>query len=159
MSIKRNEFGEVISVNGITTGHHIGKPMQDAVPDRPEDNENYATELAVVTRNSNVKEDEQPKPTGGGDKTYYIFIDEVAKTVTATEGIYDAIIGLLNNSVPINIIVFQKFAHCTVEHYPNRYEFDPDNPGEQLVLTTGSHSGTGPNCYIRKDGNHWRYDD
>lgn len=66
MSIKYNEFGEVISVNGIITGHHLGTPMQDATPDKPEDNELYATERNTVTRIPNSEEtwENQPTPPG-----------------------------------------------------------------------------------------------
>lgn len=76
MSIKYNEFGEVISVNGLTTGQHLGAPMQDAIAERPEDNEAYATERNTVTRNSNVNEDEQPNTAenaGGGSEVDAIF--------------------------------------------------------------------------------------
>ena len=65
MSIKYNERGEVVSVNGLTTGHHIGKPMQDAIAERPEDNEVYATQRNTITNCANTVVDEQPKPTGG----------------------------------------------------------------------------------------------
>ena len=68
MSIKTNEFGEVISVNGLTTGQHLGAPMQDAVAEKPEDNQVYATELSTVTRNSNVNEDEQPSGNASSQK-------------------------------------------------------------------------------------------
>lgn len=70
MSINYNEFGEVISVNGITTGHHIGTPMQDAAAEKPEDNQAYGEELSTVTRVENVVEDEQPKPQGGGASSW-----------------------------------------------------------------------------------------
>ena len=46
--MKYNEFGEVISVNGLTTGHHIGMPLQDACPAKPEDNEPYAIAKQTV---------------------------------------------------------------------------------------------------------------
>jgi hypothetical protein len=67
MSIKYNEFGEVISVNGITTGHHLGTPMQDAIAEKPEDNEAYGTELNTVSRLENTVDDKQPEPQGGGN--------------------------------------------------------------------------------------------
>lgn len=60
MSIKYNDIGEVISVNGLTTGHHIGKPMQDAIAERPEDNEVYATQHNTITRCENTNVDNQP---------------------------------------------------------------------------------------------------
>ena len=58
--IKYNEFGEVISVNGIVTGQHLGAPMQDAIAEKPEDNKAYSTELSTVTRVANTIDDEQP---------------------------------------------------------------------------------------------------
>lgn len=68
MSIKYNEFGEVISVNGITTGQHLGTPMQDAIG-TPEENKVYAEELATVTRCENTIDDNQPThPTGPGSE-------------------------------------------------------------------------------------------
>lgn len=66
MSIKYNEFGEVISVNGLTTGQHLGAPMQDAKAEKPEDNQAYATQLNTVGRVENCIEDAQPAPVGGG---------------------------------------------------------------------------------------------
>lgn len=71
MSIKYNEFGEVISVNGIMTGHHLGTPMQDAQAEKPEHNEVYAEEQETVTRIPNGEEhwDDQPVIQGGGGIT------------------------------------------------------------------------------------------
>lgn len=43
MSIEYNEFGEVVSVNGLTTGQHLGMPMQDAIGTE-ESNQPYATQ-------------------------------------------------------------------------------------------------------------------
>ena len=77
MSIKYNEFGEVISVNGLTTGHHLGAPMQDAQAERPEDNEVYAIQHSTVTNCKNTIEDAKPKPGGASswndleDKPFY----------------------------------------------------------------------------------------
>lgn len=65
MSIKYNEFGEVISVNGLTTGQHIGKPMQDAIAEKPEDNEAHSTALNTVGNSENMVDNEQPRPQGG----------------------------------------------------------------------------------------------
>lgn len=66
MHIKYNEFGEVISVNGLTTGHHIGAPMQDALG-TPDTNCAYAEEMATVTYCCNTIDDCQPTiPSGGG---------------------------------------------------------------------------------------------
>lgn len=70
MSIKRNEFGEVISVNGITTGQHLGKPMQDAAAQKPEDNEVYATEMNTVNNLKTEHHEDQPKPSGGGASSW-----------------------------------------------------------------------------------------
>ena len=60
MSIKYNQFGEVVSVNGVVTGHYLGKPMQDAVAERPEDNEPYAREQSIVTNSDKVDNDFTP---------------------------------------------------------------------------------------------------
>lgn len=64
--ITYNEFGEVVAVNGIITGHNIGTPMQDAKPEKPEDNECYAEERCTITNACNTVLDAQPKPSGGG---------------------------------------------------------------------------------------------
>ena len=92
MSIKYNKFGEVVSVNGIVTGQHLGAPMQDAKPKRPEDNDVYATEMSVQTTIPNSDEllEEQPKPMGGGasswnDLTDKPFGEEIGEVV-----LYDA---------------------------------------------------------------------
>lgn len=61
MSIKYNERGEVISVNGLTTGHFLGTPMQDALGTE-EENSAYGTELKTVTRNENTVENKQVEP-------------------------------------------------------------------------------------------------
>lgn len=57
-------------INGAVVGVHLGAPMQDATPDKPEDNEAYATERNTETRlaNSNTEEtlEKQPEPVGGG---------------------------------------------------------------------------------------------
>lgn len=63
--MKYNEFGEVISVNGITTGQHLGTPMQDAIG-TPEENSSYGVELSTVTRVGNTIDDLQPKTSTGG---------------------------------------------------------------------------------------------
>ena len=65
MSIKYNEFGEVISVNGITTGQHLGAPMQDAIAEKDSDNKAYATQVNTVTRAENCVDDAQPTAGGG----------------------------------------------------------------------------------------------
>ena len=65
MSIKYNEFGEVISVNGITTGQHLGAPMQDAIAEKDSDNKAYATQVNTVTRVENCVDDAQPTAGGG----------------------------------------------------------------------------------------------
>ena len=78
MSIKYNEFGEVISVNGITTGQHLGAPTQDAIAEKPEDNKAYGRELSVVTRVDNMVDDKQPTApsVGGGDNRIHIGIGQ-----------------------------------------------------------------------------------
>ena len=65
MSIKYNEFGEVISVNGLTTGHHLGAPMQDALGTE-EENSAYGTDLATIGSSENVVDDLQPEQGGSG---------------------------------------------------------------------------------------------
>ena len=45
--IEKNQFGEIISVNGITTGQHIGKPMQD-IRGTDQSNEAYAVQKSTV---------------------------------------------------------------------------------------------------------------
>ena len=64
--IKYNQFGEVVSVNGLTTGHHIGAPMQDALGSEV-DNSPYGVEKQVVRPTCKQTNDElQPThPTGG----------------------------------------------------------------------------------------------
>ncbi len=86
MSIKYNEFGEVISVNGLTTGQHLGAPMQDAQAERPEDNEVYATQSNTVTNCENTVEDAQPKPNGGGVTSWNDLTDKPFGT-EITEGV------------------------------------------------------------------------
>ena len=74
MSIKYNERGEVISVNGLTTGHFLGTPMQDALGTE-EENSAYGTELKTVTRNENTVNDMQPTQLGngsGGDGVFFV---------------------------------------------------------------------------------------
>lgn len=62
--MKYNERGEVISVNGLTTGHHLGTPMQDALGTK-EENSQYYVEKATVTKCKNTLVDNLPKPQGG----------------------------------------------------------------------------------------------
>ena len=82
MSIKYNEFGEVISVNGLTTGQHLGTPMQDAIAERPEDNEAYGTQRRTVGRVQNCKEDEQPEAVCSGGES--VECDLVVNVGTST---------------------------------------------------------------------------
>lgn len=63
MKIKYNERGEVISVNGLATGHHIGTPIQDAIG-APEENAPYYEERSTVTNCYNTCDDAQPVPVG-----------------------------------------------------------------------------------------------
>ena len=62
--MKYNQFGEVVSVNGLTTGQHLGAPMQDAI-DTAENNKPYATQTNTVTRVSNTIDDYNPPPNSG----------------------------------------------------------------------------------------------
>lgn len=64
MKIKYNELGEVISVNGLATGQHLGTPLQDALG-TPEENSPYYEELCTVTKCYNTCDDMQPSPSGG----------------------------------------------------------------------------------------------
>lgn len=57
--MKYNEFGEVISVNGLTTGQHLGTPMQDALGTDKENSQYYVEKVTQSTNNKMV-EDEQP---------------------------------------------------------------------------------------------------
>ena len=63
------EHNEVNIINGSVVGVHLGPPMQDATPRKPEDNEAYVTERNTVTRVPNAEEtwEEQPSPSGGLD--------------------------------------------------------------------------------------------
>ena len=67
-------------VNGAVVGIHLGAPMQDATPDRPEDNEAYATERNTETRlpNSNTEEnlEKQPEPSAGGVSSWNDLTDK-----------------------------------------------------------------------------------
>ena len=64
MKIKYNEFGEVVSVNGLATGQHLGTPLQDALG-TPEENSPYYEERCTVTKCYNTCDDAQPAPSGG----------------------------------------------------------------------------------------------
>lgn len=157
MSIKTNEFGEVISVNGITTGHHIGKPMQDAVPDRPEDNENYATELAVVTRNSNVNEDEQPMPTGGsGSGSHYVIIDIDGKIKTS-DGIYDALKNYIYNLDYVSVDVGWRRTLNGTEDYIGLFAIERIEYGSDDIISLYCEQGM--NIYLHPDGSCTYYYD
>jgi hypothetical protein len=81
MSIKYNERGEVISVNGLTTGHFLGTPMQDALGTK-EENSAYGTELKTVTRNENTVEDGQPKAAYTADEWLNSEVTELESNVT-----------------------------------------------------------------------------
>ena len=69
---------EVRIVNGSVVGVHLGAPMQDATPDYPEDNEQYATEKNTVTRVGNSEEvwEEQPKAGSGSGSNVTIIVAE-----------------------------------------------------------------------------------
>ena len=84
--MKYNEFGEVISVNGLTTGQHLGTPLQDACPAKPEDNEPYAIAKQTVGNCENTPCDVQPTAKGGAsswndlkDKPFYVISDAEQK--------------------------------------------------------------------------------
>ena len=74
MSITYNNQGEVIGVNGLITGQHIGTPMQDAQAAKAEDNATYAVARNVETRTDNSVDlwDDQPVPTGGAESNVMI---------------------------------------------------------------------------------------
>ena len=65
---------DVNIINGAVVGVHLGAPMQDATPSKPEDNEVYATERNTVTRIPNSEEiwDEQPVPSGGSGGDVFV---------------------------------------------------------------------------------------
>lgn len=63
--IKYNQFGEVVSVNGLTTGHHIGAPMQDAIG-TPEENQLYVEELSTVRNGVETPCLDEPQNTNDG---------------------------------------------------------------------------------------------
>lgn len=106
MSIKYNEFGEVISVNGLTTGQRLGAPMQDYIGTE-EENSAYGTELSVVTRVENVVEDEQPKPQGGDDGRGLKILE-----ATTIEELYNKFIAL-DNPVAFKLITDGTFSYET----------------------------------------------
>lgn len=97
-----NEFGEVISVNGIITGQHLGAPTQDAIAEKPEDNQAYATELNTVTRLPNCEQtwEEQPKPIGDDSicVDFNVTMDTETGTMNATctmpfSEVFNAVVG------------------------------------------------------------------
>ena len=112
MSIKYNERGEVISVNGLTTGHHIGMPMQDGAAQNPDDNLPYFEERNTKHYGNDANDNKQPSPVGGGadwnqndpsapdyvmSRTHYDIPDGTwhveEQTVTIGEDLYCELVG------------------------------------------------------------------
>lgn len=92
---------------------------------------------------------------GGGEKTYYIWFD--GSNVTATEGIYDAIMkNVFENHVGINVKLFRyreddisiRIFDCPGFSYDGDYEITI-NPDSDLGAAA---------IYIKADGNHDWYD-
>lgn len=65
-------------VNGSVVGVFLGKPMQDATPDKVEDNDAYYTERNTVSRVPNSVEnwEEQPEPSAGGVSSWNDLTDK-----------------------------------------------------------------------------------
>ena len=101
--IKGDYMSDINIVNGSIVGVHLGAPMQDATPSKPEDNEVYATERNTVTRIGNAVDtwDEQPVPSGGasgGGSTEEWFEDgDTHIWIDLTEGRTSPIVGLFVN--------------------------------------------------------------
>ena len=114
-----NKQNEVVVVNGMVTGVHLGMPIQDTTPDRPEDNEKYYIERNTKTQAVNSEEvlDKQPTSGGGGlptggephqqlvtdangnavweEKLAYEGLIELLPETTATSGSTDIAIGTI----------------------------------------------------------------
>ena len=78
-------------VNGMVTGIFLGSPMQDATPDKPEDNAPFAIERNTVSRLSNYEAALEKQPTTGGADSQAIVnaildgsITELTTNVTTT---------------------------------------------------------------------------
>ena len=104
--IKYNEFGEVLAVNGLITGHNFGTPLQDARPEKPEDNECYCEEKCTVTTAININLDAQPTKPGGSANfaTGTVFISETVEIGVSSNKNY--IIEHNLGYVPENILWF-----------------------------------------------------
>lgn len=108
MNVKYNEFGEVISVNGLTTGQHLGAPMQDAIAEKPEDNEAYGTQFNTVTRVENTVDDKQPSSSakGGSEAAVRLVYDASNKKMylDGKQPTKDEWVELAKKQVPLEII-------------------------------------------------------
>jgi hypothetical protein len=129
MSIKYNQFGEVVSVNGIVTGQHIGKPMQDAVAERPEDNEPYAREQSIVTNFDNVDNDFVPFNVASSVMTVNIdYSADTSSNVATSDKTYQEIMKHYNAGGEVRAIVRKEDntsirAILSITHYNNYYVF------------------------------------
>ena len=119
---------EVRIVNGSVVGVHLGAPMQDATPDKPEDNEQYATEANTVTRIPNGMEswDDQPKAGGGGGTSEpdliltvksrvgdYLSAENV-ELVTVTSGSMEAVRqAIISGRIPTAKVIFHDSVYAT----------------------------------------------
>lgn len=109
--MRYNEFGEVISVNGLFTGHHLGTPLQDACPEKPEDNEPYAIAKQTIGNCKNTLCEVQPTPVGGIDVEILenlpvpLNFSGGNQTITAPDGtaVKSAIIQKPDGLIPENI--------------------------------------------------------
>ena len=122
MAIKYNEFGEVISVNGITTGQHLGTPMQDAIAEKESDNQAYGTQLNTVGRLENCVEDEQPQSGGSGGSGGGVFIVNYAQFVIGSpdksiDKTFDEILTALDAGQTVMV----RWWEGSVDSTPSRY--------------------------------------
>ena len=165
-------------VNGAVVGIHLGTPMQDATPDRPEDNEAYATERNTETRlpNSNTEEnlEKQPEPMGGGvsswndltDKPFYKEQGEVvvlAEQTVVTEARGDIGMGnLVSNEAELfagetyEVVFDGKTYICvaqTVQAFGDLVAVGNVGLSEQWVTSIGVEDTGEPFCFIV--GNGW----
>ena len=116
--ITYNEFGEVVAVNGIITGHNIGTPLQDATPEKPEDNDCYAEERCTITNACNTVLDAQPV----GDGVQLPELSNPASAEHIVEG-YEAVDGDGNKMTGSHICESggAEFKTCTMRFVPYSY--------------------------------------
>lgn len=114
---------EINIVNGSVVGVHLGTPMQDATPDKPEDNLAHATELNTVTRVPNSEEvwDEQPKPIGGAsswndltDKPFDSGYTKLLDEFTVDNFTYYEQVGISTANTPIDAMLEDGMGYSAV---------------------------------------------